>query len=47
MHGIEPNRIVTKDYGDSVPLVIPKTEQEKALNRRVEFKSMMPPQANP
>lgn len=42
--GIEPQRIETKDYGESRPLVIPKTEEDKAQNRRVEFKSIPPTQ---
>lgn len=36
--GIGANRLVAKDYGDSVPLVNPKSAADRALNRRVDFK---------
>lgn len=41
-HGIEPQRIRTKSYGDQVPVnrcnkAVPCTEQEQRINRRSEF----------
>ena len=35
--GIDPNRLVSKGYGMTQPLVPNDTEQNRALNRRVQF----------
>jgi outer membrane protein OmpA-like peptidoglycan-associated protein len=40
LRGIDGNRLMVRDYGDSVPLIIPKNNEERAINRRVEFKSI-------
>jgi outer membrane protein OmpA-like peptidoglycan-associated protein len=37
-HGIAPNRLKAVGYGESVPSVENTTEENRALNRRVEFK---------
>ena len=36
-YGIDPNRIITKGYGESYPLVPNNTITNRALNRRVEI----------
>ena len=36
-HGIEPNRLVSRGYGMTKPLVQNNTEANRALNRRVQF----------
>jgi outer membrane protein OmpA-like peptidoglycan-associated protein len=36
--GIDANRLTTKGYGESKPLVENTTPENKAKNRRVEFK---------
>jgi outer membrane protein OmpA-like peptidoglycan-associated protein len=36
--GIDANRLTTKGYGETKPLVPNTTAQNKAKNRRVEFK---------
>lgn len=38
--GIDATRMEIKDYGSSMPLVIPKNLEERLFNRRVEFKSI-------
>ncbi len=38
--GIDGNRLMAQDYGDSLPLVIPKNIEDRAINRRVEFKAI-------
>ena len=35
--GIEPNRIVAKGYGKTKPLVPNDSDENRAINRRVEF----------
>jgi outer membrane protein OmpA-like peptidoglycan-associated protein len=37
MKGIEPSRIEAKGYGGSMPLADSKTEEGRAINRRIEF----------
>lgn len=36
--GVSPDRIQSKGYGETKPLVGNKTEKDRAINRRVEFK---------
>lgn len=36
-HGVDPKQLVTKDYGATQPLVVPHSEKEKAINRRVHL----------
>ena len=36
-HGVEPERIVAKGYGKTKPLVPNDSEENRAINRRVEF----------
>ena len=40
LRGIDERRLVVKDFGDSRPLIVPKNVEERAINRRVEFKSI-------
>lgn len=37
-HGIDPSRITSKGYGESVPVATNETDEGRQLNRRVEFK---------
>ncbi len=37
-HGISPDRLIAKGYGDSKPIASNTTSQGRALNRRVEIK---------
>jgi outer membrane protein OmpA-like peptidoglycan-associated protein len=36
-HGIAPSRLVSKGYGEAIPLVDNDTAENRALNRRVQF----------
>src|SRR6476619_4141355 len=36
--GIAPNRITSKGYGETMPVVPNDTDEQRQLNRRVEFK---------
>ncbi|MBN2541875.1 OmpA family protein [bacterium] len=36
--GIEPNRLISKGYGEAVPIDTNETDEGRANNRRVEFK---------
>ena len=36
-HGIEPDRLIAKGYGESKPLVPNTSPENRAKNRRVEF----------
>lgn len=38
--GIDVARMEIKDYGSSRPLLIPKKVEDRAINRRVEFKAL-------
>lgn len=38
LNGVKGNRLIAKGYGEIVPVATNKTEEGKALNRRVEFK---------
>jgi OOP family OmpA-OmpF porin len=37
-HGISPDRLTTKGYGESNPIATNKTAEGRAANRRIEFK---------
>ena len=42
-HGIDAGHVTTKGYGESRPLISPeKTAEDRAVNRRVEFKIVSP-----
>ena len=36
--GVNPSRIIIKDYKDSKPIATPKTKEGRRMNRRVEFR---------
>jgi outer membrane protein OmpA-like peptidoglycan-associated protein len=36
--GIEPDRIISKGYGEDSPRVPNDTRENRSLNRRIEFK---------
>jgi outer membrane protein OmpA-like peptidoglycan-associated protein len=36
--GIAPNRIISQGYGETKPVVPNDTDENRQLNRRVEFK---------
>ncbi len=36
--GIDPSRITSKGYGETVPVATNDTDDGRQLNRRVEFK---------
>ncbi|HRI58110.1 MAG TPA: OmpA family protein, partial [Saprospiraceae bacterium] len=41
-HGLDKSRIRTKGYGGTKPIYVnPATENERALNRRVEIRAKM------
>ena len=40
--GVDLDRITTIGYGEANPIASNDTEQGKALNRRVEFKLILP-----
>lgn len=44
--GVEENRITAAGYGDTLPLVPNDSEENKALNRRVEVKVTLPDESN-
>ncbi len=37
-HGVSPSRIISKGYGESMPITSNKTDEGRALNRRIELK---------
>lgn len=41
-HGIDSNRMVTKDMGSTQPLRIPHSEADREVNRRIEFARIAP-----
>lgn len=41
-HGIDSNRMVTKDIGSTQPLRIPHSEADREMNRRIEFSTIRP-----
>jgi outer membrane protein OmpA-like peptidoglycan-associated protein len=43
-HGIEPQRLLVKDYGADTPLAMPKTPEDRAKNRRVDFEVIKAPE---
>ena len=45
-HGISPERLVTRGYGESRPVAPNDTETNRRKNRRVEFKVLNPPTTN-
>jgi len=42
-HGISPDRLVAKGYGETHPVAPNDTEENRQKNRRVEFKVLNPP----
>jgi len=38
LNGIESHRLISKGYGESMPLVLNDSEEHRAINRRVEMK---------
>jgi outer membrane protein OmpA-like peptidoglycan-associated protein len=38
LHGIAPDRLIAKGYGESAPTATNDTDENRAKNRRVEFK---------
>jgi OOP family OmpA-OmpF porin len=38
--GIEPSRITSQGYGETKPVAANDTDENRQLNRRVEFKIM-------
>ncbi len=37
-HGVSPSRLIAKGYGESMPIASNKTDEGRALNRRIELK---------
>lgn len=37
-HGVDPQRLESQGYGDSVPLVMPKTHADRTRNTRIELR---------
>jgi OOP family OmpA-OmpF porin len=37
-HGISPDRLTTRGYGESMPIASNATPAGRALNRRIEFR---------
>jgi OOP family OmpA-OmpF porin len=40
-HQVDPHRMTTLSYGESRPIADNRTDQGRALNRRVEFKVLI------
>jgi outer membrane protein OmpA-like peptidoglycan-associated protein len=46
-HGVAPDRLTARGYGDTRPLVMPRTDADRRRNTRIELHLLPPPPPPP